>query len=130
MQKGDKFERDFKVTETVYNSFIQAFNDRNPLHTDEQFAKEKGFAGKVMHGNILNGFVSYFVGECLPDKNVMIQTQEIKYSLPVYLDDVVHFYAEVDDVYESVNTIEFKFYFKNSEGKKVAKGRVQIGLLL
>lgn len=130
MQKGDKFERDFKVTETVYNSFIQAFNDCNPLHTDEQFAKEKGFAGKVMHGNILNGFVSYFVGECLPDKNVMIQTQEIKYSLPVYLDDVLHFYAEVDDVYESVNTIEFKFYFKNSEGKKVAKGRVQIGLLL
>jgi 3-hydroxybutyryl-CoA dehydratase len=82
-----------------------------------------------MHGNILNGFLSYFVGECLPLKAVLIQTQEIKYLHPVYLNDHLTLHAEISDVFESVNTIEFKYYFENQDKKKVARGTIQIGLL-
>lgn len=129
MQKGDKFKEIFFVDRDIYEGFIKIFNDRNPLHTVEIFAKEKGFRSEVMHGNILNGFISYFIGECLPLKNVIIQTQEIKFALPVYLNDKLIFNAEINDVFESVNTYEFKYYFQNETGKKVAKGTIQIGLL-
>ena len=118
------------MTPGVYEGFIAISQDRNPLHTDTEFAQSKGFTGKVMHGNILNSFVSYFVGECLPVKNVIIHSQNIAFSLPVYLNDELAFHAEVAGVYESVNKYEFKFCFKNADGKKVAKGNVQIGLLL
>lgn len=129
MVKGDIFRYSFTVSEEVYKGFIAVFNDRNPLHTDEAFAQAKGFKGKVMHGNILNGFVSYFIGECLPDKDVIIHHQEIKYNLPVYLGDTLNFYAEIKDIFESVNAFEFAFYFSNADDKKVAKGKIQIGLL-
>ena len=95
----------------------------------EDFAIEKGFKGCVMHGNILNGYLSYFIGECLPFKNVIIHSQQINYNSPVYLNDTLHFEAEVEEVYDSVKAIEFKFSFKNSEQKKVAKGKIQIGLI-
>ena len=130
MKAGDKYANNFVVTPAVYEGFISAFRDRNPLHTDVAFAISKGFAGAVMHGNILNGFVSYFVGECLPIKNVIIHAQSIKYALPVYLNDELEFNAERVGFFESVNTYEIKFYFKNKQGKKVAKGDIQIGLLL
>jgi 3-hydroxybutyryl-CoA dehydratase len=126
---GDQFEQRFAVTDMVYNSFIQGFKDTNPLHTDEQFAMARGFKGMVMHGNILNGFLSYFIGECLPDKNVIIHAQEIQFKNPVYLNDELLLEAKVNDVYPSVKAVEFKFTFKNNQQKVVAKGRIQIGLL-
>ena len=130
MEKGDIFEQSFTVDSTVYDGFLKVFRDHNPLHTNEAFAQVKGFKGKVMHGNILNGFVSYFIGECLPTKDVIIHSQDIKFSKPVYLDDTLQFRAEIADVFESVNIVQFKFYFQNSAGEKVAKGNIQIGILL
>lgn len=125
----DKYEHTFKVSDEVYEGFIDVFKDTNPLHTDEAFARAKGFKGRVMHGNILNGFLSYFIGECLPDKNVIIHSQEIQFKNAVYLNDELSFEAKVIGVFESVNAIEFKFVFKNIDNKVVSKGQIQIGLL-
>ena len=126
---GTQFERAFTVTPEVHSGFIALFKDTNPLHTDRDFALSKGFEGKVMHGNILNGFISYFIGECLPMKNVIIHCQEIKYSKPVYLNDALVLKAKVDEVFDSVNTMVFSFYFENAKKIKVAKGKVQIGVI-
>jgi 3-hydroxybutyryl-CoA dehydratase len=126
---GDKFERGFVVSQSVYDGFTKTFGDNNPLHTDSQYAKNYGFTGKVMHGNILNGFLSFFIGECLPVKNVVIHAQEIQYKNPVYLNDTLSFQAAVSDVSEAVNVVEFKFIFKNSDAKVVSKGKIQIGIL-
>ena len=125
----DKYEHTFKVSDEVSEGFIDVFKDTNPLHTDEAFARAKGFKGRVMHGNILNGFLSYFIGECLPDKNVIIHSQEIQFKNAVYLNDELSFEAKVIGVFESVNAIEFKFVFKNIDNKVVSKGQIQIGLL-
>lgn len=129
MEKGDLFTHHFKVTSDVYNGFISVFNDKNPLHTDQNFAIEHGFKEAVMHGNILNGFLSYFIGECLPNKNVIIHSQEIKYSKPVYLNENLTLKITVDDIYESVDAVEFKYFFENQDNYKVAKGKIQIGIL-
>jgi 3-hydroxybutyryl-CoA dehydratase len=129
MNKGDTFTCQFAVNSEVYNGFISLFKDENPLHTNSTFAKDKGFSDRVMHGNILNGFLSYFIGECLPSKDVLIQTQDIKFLKPVYLNDQLTLYAEIDEIYESVNSIDIKYFFENQDKIKVARGNVQIGLL-
>jgi 3-hydroxybutyryl-CoA dehydratase len=130
VKKGDKFEHEFVVTDKVYNSFISTFGDKNPLHTDPQYAQTKGFESEVMHGNILGGFLSYFIGECLPYKNVIIHSQEIKYSKPIYRNEYLIMRAEICDVFSSVNAMEIRFSFekKNSAGT-VAKGKIQIGII-
>jgi len=125
----DTFDKSFIVSPETYTGFIKLFKDENPLHTDEQFAKTKGFRGRVMHGNILHGFISYFIGECLPVKDVIIHSQEIEFKNPVYLNDELQFKAVVTGIYESVNTVEFKYYFKNVTLDIVTKGKIQIGLL-
>ena len=129
MNKGDIFKNKFKISKNIYDGFIKLFDDKNPLHTDEVFAQSKGFKSRVMHGNILGGFLSYFIGECLPMKNVIIHSQEIKYIKPVYLNQSVQFKAEVMEVYKSVNVVEFKFYFEDEDSNKIAKGKIQIGII-
>ena len=127
--KNTKYEVPFIVSENIYKGFIQLFNDKNPLHVNDVFAIEKGFKEKVMHGNILNGFLSYFIGECLPVKNVVIHSQDIQYNKPVYLNDELLFTAKIHDIFESVNIVEIKFFFTNSVAVKVAKGNINIGII-
>ncbi len=129
MNHGDQYKVDFKLTDKIYQGFINLFEDRNCLHTDHSYAVSKGFDDVVMHGNILNGFLSYFIGECLPIKNVMIHSQDIKYSKPVYCQDDLTFFAVVTDVISSVSVVILSFYFENQNNIKVAKGKVQIGVL-
>jgi len=129
VKQGDAFAREYRVTEKVYRGFIDLFGDRNPLHTNAEFARAKGFPSEVMHGNILGGFLSHFIGECLPTKHVIIHSQEIKYLKPVHLDDALAFTAEVKEVFESVGVVEFGFEFRNAAGVKAAKGKINIGIL-
>ncbi len=129
MKLDDQFHLDMMVTPKIYQGFINVFEDKNCLHTGKEYAISKGFKDVVMHGNILNGFVSYFIGECLPIKNVIIHSQEIKYYKPVYLNNLLKFYAVITDEISSVNVFIFSFYFENEEKIKVAKGKIQIGVL-
>jgi acyl dehydratase len=116
------------ITDNIYDSFKKTFLDFNPLHTDDVYARSKGFKEKVMHGNILCGFLSCFVGELLPVKNTIIHSTQIIYKKPCYLNDVVRLDAHLVEVYESVDTYLFKFKFFVREELKAA-GSLQLGVL-
>lgn len=125
---GDKFAEHFVVSADIHEGFIAIFSDRHPLHTDARYAVARGFRSEVMHGNILNGFLSYFVGECFPDREVMILSQEIKYQRPVYLGDRLTLEVEIIDVHHSVNVIELACKFRNEiDNKIVASARINVG---
>ena len=68
----DVSEQQFKISEELVSDFVKLSNDRNPLHTIDEFAIDKGFDSRVVQGNLQNCFISYYIGECLPLKNVMI----------------------------------------------------------
>lgn len=122
----------YQVTPEVYNSFQNCSHDYNPLHTDEAFANSKGFASVVMYGNILNAFISHFVGMLLPTREVMIQSQDICYQKPVFLNDEIILESSIDTTSEAVNIIQYKLKFlriNNGKRETVARGHVQIGLL-
>lgn len=124
-----EYQHKFVVTQAVYDGFQQCSGDFNPLHTNQGFAKSKGFLQCVMYGNILNGFVSYFIGMLLPSQEVIIHSQDIMFKNPVFLNDELDFTAKVEDISEVVNTVIFKYAFRNTAGKLVARGHVQIGVI-
>ena len=128
MEIGLEIKHQFIINNRVYNGFKSTFEDENILHVDSFYAKSKGFKNKVMYGNILNGFLSHFVGELLPIKNVIIHKQNIAFHKPCYLDDVIIFDAVLKDKYDSVKAFLFKFKFTKN-GQLIAKGNIQIGLL-
>ena len=132
VEKSQKLEVRYQVTPEVYDHFQQMTSDLNPLHTDVDFARRKGFPERVMYGNILNGFISHFVGMALPSPDVMIQTQDIQFRKPVYLGDEILLKSEIQDVSEAVRIINYKLKFYKMGMEKpqlVATGHVQIGVL-
>lgn len=131
MQKGFVLTKEFIVTSDLHAGFITVFNDNNPMHTDVEYAKKHGFEQKIMHGNILCGFLSYFVGECLPLKNVIILSQKINFRNPFFINDRLVLEVTVKDIYESVNLVELKFKFREKISKKlISNGNLEIKILV
>lgn len=122
------YQHRFEITEAVYKAFQSCSGDMNLMHVDLLFAQAKGFEGRVMYGNILNAFVSYFVGMMLPVPDVMITSQCIDFHKPVYMNDVIDFHANVVNVSEAVGIVEFKFKFLK-DSKTIAKGEVSIKIM-
>ena len=122
----------YQVTPDVYYSFQRCSNDYNPLHTDALFAKSKGFDSPVMYGNILNAFLSHFVGMLLPTREVMILSQNILFQNPIFINDEITFEAAIDNYSPTVNFIDYKFKFRRIKDEKkmlIANGHIQIKLL-
>jgi acyl dehydratase len=125
---GDKFTEHFVVSTGIHEGFISIFGDRHRLHTDAPYAVARGFRSEVMHGNILNGFLSYFVGMCLPVSEAIILSQEIKFQRPVYLDDKLALEVVIHDVHHSVNVVELVCKFRNvADDKVVASAKINVG---
>jgi 3-hydroxybutyryl-CoA dehydratase len=129
VRAGDRFVESFEITPELHSGFIALFGDRHPLHTDSNYAMSLGFRSVVVHGNILCGFLSHFVGECFPEPDVMILSQNVKFPQPVYLNDRLRLDVEVLDVHDSVNVVEIECKFSNDAGKLVASARMNLGLI-
>ena len=120
---GKKFIHEFRVSQQKIDLFILLSEDKNILHVNRDFAISKGFKTKVAHGNILNCFVSFFVGELFPIKEIMIISQSIQFKNPVFAEDLLCFEAIVFNYVESLSVYELKFTFK-LDSKLISQGKL------
>lgn len=130
LREGQAARQEYAISDKVYEGFLAAFGDRNALHVDESYAAAKGFPGKVMHGAILNGFISAFVGMRFPGKNSLLQSVKIDFKRPNFLNDTVALEAIVEQKVESVRTVVLKVTIRNlTRNYDCASARVQVGML-
>jgi 3-hydroxybutyryl-CoA dehydratase len=126
---GMKVAHDYAITPAVYENFLAAFQDHSPVHVDEAYAKQSGFPGKVMHGAILNGFVSHFVGMIFPGKPSLLLAVDLRYAQPSFLGDALQLEATVSQKLDAQRVVVLDLAFKNLTQKHLAaRGRVQVKL--
>jgi len=126
---GDTVERQLVVSEQLVNNFSELSGDYNPLHTNDEFAKNKGFLGRVAHGCILTLMTSSIVGVSLNDDNVMLLSQRTSHKKPIFIDDVITAIGTIFNISTSVGVIELKLEFKNQNQVLVAQGSCSLKCL-
>jgi 3-hydroxybutyryl-CoA dehydratase len=114
-----------EITESIYKSFIEVSGDTHQLHTDESYAISKGFNGKVMHGNLLNCFISYAIGVHLEIKDVLIISQTINFRNPCYLGDSLFLDLNIISELQFLPGLEIAFKFTRAT-TKIADGKILI----
>ena len=127
---GSTFKSSYLVSEDTFISFKDTFKDNNPLHINDNYATKHGFKSKIMYGNILNGYISHFVGELLPVKDVVIITQKINFKKPFYLNQTIFLSACINEFYKSVKIYDIGFKFYNSDNILIANGKIKIKALI
>jgi 3-hydroxybutyryl-CoA dehydratase len=114
-----------EITESLHSAFIELSGDVHQLHTDEFYAKSKGFNGKVMHGNLLHCFLSYAIGVHLKIIDVLIINQSINYRNPYFIGDTLVLNLTVNSEIEFLPGLEIAFTFMR-HSTKIADGKILI----
>ena len=117
------------VDSSKLDKFLYICGDNNPLHMDNNYAKEKGFSSRVVYGLLTSSFYSTLVGVYLPGKFCILQTIDVQFLKPVYIDDKLQISGKVSYINEAYKQIEIKAKIINQNNKKVSKATIKVGVM-
>lgn len=118
---------DFSVTPQQMLQFAEVSGDFNPLHTDDAFARAKGFDGAVVYGALMIAKVSQLIGMRLPGRNSVWASVSLDFRKPLYVGQAAQVEGIVTAVSASTGMIELKLTVR-AEGKVLAKGSAEVVL--
>lgn len=129
ISEGDRASHTYEITGAVHACLTGPFGDVSPIHVSDEAARQRGFAGRVMHGAILNGFLSHFVGVRFPGENALLHSVNMQYKAPSYMGDALRFDATVTQKVEAVRAIVMEVVIHNlTQDRLAGKAKVQVGL--
>lgn len=124
---GAKHSHDYVITAETRQHFLAAFEDRSPVHVDEDYAVARGFKGCVMHGAILNGFISHFIGMHFPGKYSLLLAVDLRFSNPSYLEDAIHLEMVVTQKLDTRSIVVLDATLTNTtQNYLAARARIQV----
>ena len=84
-----------QITQEDVDKFISICNDVNPIHVDEEFAKNAKLPGKIVHGILVSSLISTVVGTKCPGHGSVWLDQSLKFLLPVRINDTITAISEI-----------------------------------
>ena len=117
------------IDEEKMKLFCDITGDINPLHNNEEFAREKGYSTRVCFGMLTASFLSTLAGVYLPGKKSLIQEVKVKFVKPVLLGDSLTITGVVEELNNTVRQIVLKVMIVNQKGEKILRGKMKVGML-
>jgi 3-hydroxybutyryl-CoA dehydratase len=93
------------VTETDIVQYAQISGDDNPVHVNEEFAKQTIFKGRIAHGMLSCGYISAVLGTQLPGPGCAYLNQSLNFRAPVRIGDTVQTRVTISEVKTDSNTV-------------------------
>lgn len=128
MQPGLTESFTVTITQEMMDAFLQLTGDCSPIHVDEEYAKGRGYPGRVVYGMLGASFFSTLAGVYLPGEHCLLHGVECKFARPVFVGDTLTVSGTVTHVSEAVSEAEIKAVITNQDGKKVTRGIIRAGL--
>jgi len=125
IQVGQKSTLSKTITAADIQTYAEVSEDRNPIHLDEEFAKNSMFKERIAHGMLTAGFFSAILGTQLPGVNTIYLKQTLEFTAPVRIGDTITAEVEVAEKLEK-NNIRLVTTARNQDGKIVVKGEALV----
>jgi len=113
------------VTDADIEMFAQVSTDFNPVHMDDDYARDTIFEGRIAHGMLTAGLISAVIGEQLPGHGTVYMGQSLKFLRPVRPGDMVHAEVEVTDIDHAKRRVQLDCRC-TVDGKKVLIGEATV----
>lgn len=82
-----------RLSKVIGDEDIELFGristDRNPVHFDDDYARDTIFGGRIAHGMLTAGLISAIIGEQLPGHGTIYMKQSLTFLAPVRPGDLV-----------------------------------------
>jgi 3-hydroxybutyryl-CoA dehydratase len=111
------------VTDSDVATFAELIGDHNPIHTDDEYARNSRFGRRVAHGVFTGGLISAVLGNHLPGPGAIYLSQQLEFLAPVFIGDTITAVVEVTSWRPEKRIITFKTDAYNQEDKQVVTGQ-------
>jgi 3-hydroxybutyryl-CoA dehydratase len=122
-----------EVTHTVTEEDIKVFGDLsgdyNPLHFDEEWAKNTMFGGRIAHGILTASYISTAIGMHLPGPGTIYMKQSMRFLGPVRIGDTITAKVEVVDLNDEKERVTLRTICTNQDDKVVMDGEALVTLM-
>jgi 3-hydroxybutyryl-CoA dehydratase len=113
------------VTDDDIEMFAQISTDHNPVHLDNDYARDTIFEGRIAHGMLTAGLISAVIGEQLPGHGTVYMGQSLKFLAPVRPGDMVYAEVKVTEIEFSKRRVKMACHC-SVDGKKVLIGEATV----
>ena len=129
LKVGDKFSTSREVTDELIRKFADVSGDYNPIHLDEEFAKNTRFGRRIAHGMLSGAFISAVLGYEFKERKIVYLSQTMKFVAPVFIGDTVTATATVTDIREDKPIVTLETFVTKNDGEMVVKGEAAVMIL-
>jgi len=107
-----------EITREQIAAYADASGDHNPIHLDDNVAKQMGLPGVIAHGMLNYGLLSRALTDWLGDPGRLRQLK-VRFSAVVQPGDTVTCKGVVEGVDEAAGTATLSVWVENQRGEKV-----------
>ena len=116
---GASFSFERIIDDNAVTSFAQLTGDYSPLHSDEKYAKESGFEGRIAHGMLLGSYLSTLIGMFIPGKRALYLSQDLCFRRPLMVGKNIVVSGVVTRKSDALKIVEIKTIIKDIASKRV-----------
>jgi 3-hydroxybutyryl-CoA dehydratase len=89
------FTRTF--TQEDVQNFSKLSGDTNPIHLDENYARQTRFGGRIVHGMLVASLISSALGTILPGPGCVYASQQLSFRAPARIGERLTARVRVSD---------------------------------
>jgi 3-hydroxybutyryl-CoA dehydratase len=117
-----------QVSQESINQYAEATGDFNPIHVDEDFARETPFKGTIAHGFYILAFLSELMTRHFGRKWVQGGSLDVRFKKPVKPGDVITVKATLTDRKKSRDrtALVFEVIWENQSKEPVITGQALV----
>ena len=98
LEIGQTYAQDFTFSQDEVNRFAEVTGDKNPVHTDAEFAAKTLFKVPIMHGMLGAALFSKVFGVLFPGEGTIYLSQTLNFLRPMFVDTNYEAIFTVKDV--------------------------------
>lgn len=123
---GDTASLSRTISEDDIRAFANATGDRNPLHLDEEFARQTRFGRRIAHGMLSASLISAVIADKLPGQGSIYLGQTLQFVAAVFPGDTVTARVTVTGIREDKPIIKLETVCTNQRDEVVIKGEATV----
>jgi acyl dehydratase len=120
------YTHEFRFSQDEVNRFAEVTGDKNPVHTDPDYAAKTMFRRPIMHGMLSASLFSKVFGTLFPGEGTIYLKQSLNFLKPMYVDTTYQAVFTVKDVVKEKNRAVVETLIRNTEGLVCTSGEATI----
>lgn len=126
---GDKFTTSREITDELIQKFAELSGDYNPIHLEEEFAKNTRFGRRIAHGMLSGAFISAVLGYEFKERKIVYLSQTMRFTAPTFIGDTITTTATVVKIREDKGIVTLETVCTNQNGETTVTGEAIVMLL-